>query len=128
MKVAIIGAGVMGCAAALALAKRGVEVVLLERAIPGAEASSAAAGILGAQIEMHDKGTMLAEFVRARAEYPAWADELRAVTGLDVGYRKRGAVHVALGDADAAEIARTVAWQAKEGLRAELVDARGARA
>src|SRR5205809_100104 len=41
----------MGCAAALALAERGANVVLLERAVPGAEASSAAAGILGAQME-----------------------------------------------------------------------------
>ncbi len=56
MKVAIIGGGVMGCATALALAGRGVDVVVLERAVPGAEASSAAAGILGAQIELHGRG------------------------------------------------------------------------
>ena len=55
MTVAIIGAGIMGCATARALAKRGAQVILLERAIPGAEASSAAAGMLGAQVEMHEK-------------------------------------------------------------------------
>ncbi len=48
--VVVVGAGVMGCASALALAKRGARVTLLERAVPGAEASSAAAGILGAQV------------------------------------------------------------------------------
>ena len=51
MHVVIIGAGVMGCATAWRLAQAGVRVTVLERALPGAEASSAAAGILGAQTE-----------------------------------------------------------------------------
>ena len=127
MRVAIIGAGVMGCATALALAKRGAEVVVLERAIPGAEASSAAAGILGAQTEMHEKGKLLAGFVRARAEYAAWAEELRAATGLDIGYRKCGAIHVARTDAEGEHAAIAVAWQKREGLEAELLDAHSAR-
>jgi glycine/D-amino acid oxidase-like deaminating enzyme len=36
MNVAIIGGGVMGCTAALALADGGARVVVLERAVPGA--------------------------------------------------------------------------------------------
>src|SRR5215472_8306614 len=106
MKVTIVGAGVMGCTAALALAAREAEVIVLERAVPGAEASSAAAGILGAQIEMHEKGQMLEAFVRARAEYAGWAAELRETTGLDVGYRLTGAMHVAVGDDEATEVER----------------------
>ena len=39
--VTIIGGGVMGCSIALRLAQRGVQVTVLERSIPGAEASSA---------------------------------------------------------------------------------------
>src|SRR5450631_849877 len=92
MKIAIIGAGIMGCATARALAQRGADVVLLERAIPGAEASSAAAGILGAQVEMHEKGVMLESFVRARRDYATFAAELRDETGIDVGYRVTGAL------------------------------------
>ena len=53
MRVAIIGGGVMGCTTALAIAELGADVTVLERAVPGAEASSAAAGILGAQVELH---------------------------------------------------------------------------
>ncbi len=44
--VAVIGGGIIGCAAAQELAKRGGRVTLLERASPGAEASGAAAGLL----------------------------------------------------------------------------------
>jgi len=40
VKVAVIGAGVMGCAAAAALAKRGAEVHLFEREVIGAPSSS----------------------------------------------------------------------------------------
>jgi glycine oxidase len=126
-RVAIIGAGVMGCASALELAKRGADVVLLERSLPGAEASSAAAGILGAQIEMHEKGKMLEVFARARAEYGAWAEELRRDTGVDIGHRVTGALCVARSQDEVTRVRSAVDWQRKEGLRAEVLDARGCR-
>ena len=123
----------MGCATALALAGRGADVVLLERAVPGAEASSAAAGILGAQLEAREHPELLPLFVRARASYGAWAEELRARTGIDVGHKVTGGLRVALrgggAESDAARaMEREVAWQRGEGLRAELVDGKGARA
>src|SRR5437588_8650475 len=47
VEVAIVGAGVVGCAVALALARRGVPVVLLEaEAEPGLGASGTNSGIL----------------------------------------------------------------------------------
>ena len=46
MKVAVVGGGIIGCATAWELARAGCAVTLFERATPGAEASSAAAGIL----------------------------------------------------------------------------------
>ena len=99
----MIGAGIMGCATALALSERGAgDVVLLERAVPGAEASSAAAGILGAQVELtEEKAPEAALFVRARARHREWAELLRAETGIDVGYRACGALEVALDEPSA---------------------------
>src|SRR2546421_12633486 len=47
VEVAIVGAGVVGCSVALALARRGVEVVLLEaEPEPGLAASGTNSGIL----------------------------------------------------------------------------------
>ncbi|MEO6575463.1 MAG: FAD-dependent oxidoreductase, partial [Polyangiaceae bacterium] len=121
MRIAIIGGGVMGCATARALAQRGAKVMLLERAVPGAEASSAAAGILGAQAESHAPGPLHDMFVRARAGYEAWAGELRAETGIDIGYRATGVLCIASDVDGHAKLVRDVGWQTKAGLRAELV-------
>ena len=125
MALCIIGAGVMGCATALALSDRGArEIVLLERAVPGAEASSAAAGILGAQLELHGSDSALVElFQRARRRYREWSEALRDETGIDVGYRASGALEV--GEPEA--IASRVAWQNSVGLSAELLDGSRAR-
>lgn len=127
MHVVIVGAGVMGSAAALTLAERGAKVTLLERAVPGAEASSAAAGILGAQLELHEKGRMLETFVRARREYAGWAEELRAKTGVDIGYRVSGALVTTTDPAEQGAFAAAAKWQTEAGLRAELLDATRAR-
>jgi glycine oxidase len=118
----------MGCATALALAERGAHVVILERAVPGAEASSAAAGILGAQAELHHPDDDVALFVRARTAWSSWAPRLREDSGIDVGWRASGALRIALGDAEREALARDVAWQAGHALRAELLGGREARA
>src|SRR4051812_47538582 len=76
--VAVIGGGIMGCAVALRLCQRGIGVTVIERGIPGAEASSAAAGILGPQMEAEGPGPLLELGLRSRALYPALAAELRA--------------------------------------------------
>lgn len=117
----------MGCATALALAERGVDVVILERAVPGAEASSAAAGILGAQVELHGRDEDAALFVRARDVWRPWAAALREATGIDVGYRACGVLRVAFNVEQAAEIEQEVAWQRGRNLVAEVLDAKGAR-
>jgi glycine oxidase len=127
VRVAIVGGGVMGCATALVLASRGVDVVVLERAVPGAEASSAAAGILGAQVELHGRGEDAATFLRARAAWPGWADALREASGIDVGWRASGVLRTATTADERDELAREVAWQQGQGLRAELLDGAAAR-
>jgi glycine oxidase len=127
VRVAIIGGGVMGCATALALTERGAEVVLLERAVPGAEASSAAAGILGAQVELHGPEDDPGPFVRARDGWAEWARALREASGIDVGWRRSGALRVARSEPEGEEVGREVAWQKEQGLRAELLDGPRAR-
>jgi glycine oxidase len=112
----------MGCTTALVLAERGADVVVLERAVPGAEASSAAAGILGAQVELHGRTAQVETFVRARDGWRAWAETLREITGIDVGHRTSGVLKVARTEADLAELTDEVRWQESLGLNASLLD------
>ena len=46
--VVVVGGGVIGCFITYELSKAGLEVVVVEKGQVGAEASSAAAGIVGA--------------------------------------------------------------------------------
>ncbi|HVJ17506.1 MAG TPA: FAD-dependent oxidoreductase, partial [Polyangiaceae bacterium] len=92
--VVIVGGGVMGCASAWLLAQRGLEVTVLERSVPGAEASSAAAGILGVGAEEHAPGAMTELAHKSGALYPAFCRELGRATGIDVEYRACGVLRV----------------------------------
>lgn len=126
--VAIVGGGVMGCATALRLAQRGLRVTVVERGIPGAEASSAAAGILGPQWEAEGIGPLLDLGLRSRALYPAFAAELRELSGIDIGFAKSGLLEVALDEAGAQALAARRVWQFGRGLRAELLNPAEVRA
>ncbi|HTQ07242.1 MAG TPA: glycine oxidase ThiO [Polyangiaceae bacterium] len=109
--VVVVGGGVIGCASAWELAKRGRSVLVLERSVPGAEASSAAAGMLGAQFEAHAPGP-LADLARASFRlYPAWVRALERATAIDTGYRECGVLKVAFERAELRRIEREVAWQ-----------------
>ena len=117
----IIGGGVMGCGVALRLAQAGQKVTVLERSIPGAEASSAAAGILAPQAECDAPGPMLDLGLRSRSLYPAFAEELREATDLDIGYRRCGVLKVASTEEGAQRLAARATWQRAAGLSATPV-------
>lgn len=126
--VAIVGGGIMGSAIALRLAGRGISVTVVERGIPGAEASSAAAGMLAPQMESAGPGPMLELGLASRALYPALAAELHDATGIDVGYEPSGVLALALGAADEGALAARRGWQLARGLRVNLLSAGEARA
>jgi len=115
-EVAIVGGGLIGLASAIALARRGADVVVVERAGLGAEASSAAAGILGAQVEAHGPGPLTELCLLARARWAEFAGMLEEETGIDVGLRRCGVLVVALDAAEAAALEPRAAWQRARGL------------
>lgn len=112
----------MGCAVALRLAQRGIPVTVIERGIPGAEASSAAAGILGPQWESDGPGPLLELGLRSRALYPAFATELRELSGIDIGHTRSGLIELALDAADEDALNARRIWQSARGLRAEWLN------
>ena len=120
-EVAIIGGGVMGCSIALALRARGISAVVFERSVPGAEASSAAAGILGAQAEAHAPGPLVELCLASRALFPELSQRLRESAGIDVEYRRSGVLRLALDDDALASLRAEVVWQRERGLEVEVL-------
>jgi len=121
MRVVIVGGGVVGCAVALRLSKAGAQCSVVERRDPGAEASSAAAGILGPQAEAEGPGPFLSLCLRSRLLYPRFVEEVEALSGLHVGFRPSGVLHVAFTEASRERLRARVQTQRAEGLSAELL-------
>ncbi|KIL41310.1 hypothetical protein SD70_07590 [Gordoniibacillus kamchatkensis] len=123
----VIGGGIIGGSIAYHLAKRGRSVVLLERDRIASGASSAAAGMLGAQSEMHEPGPLFDLARQSRAMFPQISDELKELTGIDIGLVRKGLLHVARTPEQAEECRRMAAFQREAGERAEWLSASQAR-
>lgn len=120
--VVVIGAGVQGCAVAWRLAQAGRDVLVLERSIPGAEASSAAGGILSPGVEALEPGPFHDLGRASLARYPAFVAELEAATGVALGLRRGGTLEVALDDQHARVLAGRAARLEKAGLPVTVLD------
>ena len=125
--VVIVGGGIIGCACAYELAKRGAKVTLLEYGKTGMQATNAAAGMLAPMIEADEPGPMLHWGLRALREYPALVAELEQLCGFDVEFRAMGILKAAFGADDEARLHRRVAWQRGMGLPITWLDAPSCR-
>jgi glycine oxidase len=89
--VVIVGGGIIGLSLSLALRKRGLRVLVVERSQPGHEASSAAAGMLAdcmleSPAELHPLASASARM------YPEFVHELQDESGENVDLRDQGTI------------------------------------
>lgn len=93
--VVVVGGGVIGCAVAYQLRKRGIDVLVVERGAIGQEASSAATGLL-APIRPFAKrdDPYMALQLASLALFPEYVPELEARSGLSVEYEKTGTLRI----------------------------------
>ncbi|MBA2556181.1 MAG: FAD-binding oxidoreductase, partial [Chloroflexi bacterium] len=113
-RVCVIGAGVMGLSAAWQLALRGVDVLVVDRREPGAEASAANAGTLAVQ---NKKTATIPLVMHALGMWERMNDAL----GIDIEYERRGGFRVAHNDEDVAKLEETAAAQRHVGARVEVL-------
>jgi glycine oxidase len=126
---AIIGGGIIGCAVARALAIGGAgRVLVIERGEPGAEASSAAAGVLAVASSRAPRGVLFDLKRASAALFPALAERLREETGIDVEYSTAGLLDLAFTSRDAEQLDRLVARRREQRFAIELLDADAVRA
>lgn len=116
--VLIVGGGVMGSSVAYHLAKRGKKSVLLERDKIGSHASSAAAGMLGAQGEMDEPGPLTDFCLTGRSMFSTLSTELLELTGIDIELNEAGLLKLAYSEEDVERLQARKAWQTANGLTA----------
>jgi glycine oxidase len=117
----VVGAGLIGLACAWRAQRRGLSVLVVDRASePGAAASSVAAGMLApvTEADFGELGPLRVNLV-GRERWTAFAAELEELTGLSTGYRETGALVVAVDADDAGELRRLHEFQRELGLEAE---------
>ena len=117
----VIGAGLIGLASAWRARKRGLSVLVVDRADePGGGASGVAAGMLApvTEADFGEEGSLRVNLA-GRERWPAFAAELEEVSGLPSGYRESGALVVAADRDDAEALHRLHDFQRSLGLDAE---------
>src|SRR5438128_2473203 len=119
MRCIVVGGGAIGGAVSLALAKAGVETINIRKSRAG-EASIAAAGILGAQIESHGDGPLARLCLASREGFERWAREIERDSGVDVEFRASGVFKPARSQPEFEAIVHSMSWQNKAGLRFEI--------
>jgi glycine oxidase len=124
--VIVVGGGIIGCATAYELAKAGSKVTLFERATPGAEASSAAAGLLtvgGTRRSSSFQKLALDSWAR----YPDIARELRDVTGVDVEHMTTGTLYPLFDRGEWAEAEEQLRWPLAKEMGMRVVEGKELR-
>jgi glycine oxidase len=102
--VVVIGAGIIGCAVARELARRGATVRMFESRTIGAGATQASAGILAPYIEAHERGLLFDLGLRSLDMYDAFIAEVSSESGLEIEYRRCGTLEVATDAPSAARL------------------------
>ena len=126
--VAVVGGGICGLGIGWRLAAAGCAVDVYEMGTAGHGASWAAAGMLAANVETEPgEEALLALNLESQAAWPAFAAELEAVSGIDLGYRDEGTLVVASHRDDAAELRNTYEFHLSLGLKIEWLTGGQAR-
>src|SRR5829696_1490179 len=102
--IVVIGAGIIGCAIARELTRRGASVSIVDQRTPGAGATHASGGMLAPYSEAAEGGPLLALGARSLGLFDDFVATLEADTGISVGYQRSGTLHVAQTDASLAHL------------------------
>jgi glycine oxidase len=120
--VVVVGGGIIGLAVAWRARQRGMSVTVLERDAIARGASHVAAGMLApvAEVEFGESARRLLELgLRSAEMWPAFASELEALAGREVGLARTGTLLLARDDDEARELERQIAFRDSLGLRTE---------
>jgi len=126
--IVVVGAGIIGCAVAYELARRGVSVEVVDDRPPGMGATQASAGVLAPYIEANEGGALLELTARSLDLYDDFVARVSADSGAGVLYRRSGTLDVAFDEEGMRKHRATAAFLASRGVAGHLVDGPAIRA
>ena len=126
--IIVVGAGIVGCAVAYELARRGASVQIVDERLAGMGATQASAGVLAPFIEAREESPFLTLTVRGLERFDGFIPRVSAESGIAVPYKRNGTLDVAVSDADMRNLEANASLLAKRGVRADVFDAAGVRA
>ena len=127
--VAVVGAGVIGLSVAFELARRGREVVVIERDRPGQHASTVGAGLLGtAALPLGEQDDIYPLKLDSLRRYADFVARIESASGMDAGYRTDGTLWLARDAAEDALLDQLNEERQQRGLESRRVTAAEVRA
>ena len=120
--VIVVGAGVIGCAVAYELARRGSRVQVIDRREVGQGATQASAGVLAPYITAHEGSALLELGGRSLELYDEFVSRVVDDSGSTVQYVRSGTLEVALDNASVNRLQRMAGIYRDRGIVAEYLD------
>ncbi|QDI91363.1 glycine oxidase ThiO [Salicibibacter halophilus] len=111
----IVGAGIIGLATAYYSTKAGLRTLILDRGNAGGGTTSAAAGMLGVQVELQSRTPLYPLAKESRRLYAKLADELMDQTGTSIGRTVSGAIKPAFSSEEWEKLNQIEQWQTASG-------------
>jgi glycine oxidase len=126
--VIVIGAGIIGCACAYALAMAGAQVRVVETRGIGQGASQASAGVLAPFIEGHESGPLRELGQRSLGLYDGFVRDASERSGLPIPYSRSGTLEIAHDQDAAVALTRLADRLMTAGVTARWLDSAQLRA
>jgi glycine oxidase len=127
--ILVVGAGIVGCAVAYELSRRGAPVHIIDDRLPGMGATQASAGMLAPYTEAKDRNALFLDLaVRSLELYDEFVARAADDSGTGVGYKRNGTIEIAATGERMIELRDIARRLAGRGVALEVLDASTARA
>jgi len=125
--VVVVGAGIIGCAVACELARRGASVQVVDERTVGMGATQASAGVLAPYVEAREGSPLLPLAIRSFGMYDDFISRTAADSGIAVHFRRTGTLNVAIQEDDLSRLRSTAELLTRRSVPCELLDGAGTR-